>query len=601
MQTEKLNAQDLYSGLLKQGKANKKESLAQESDFTRMLKFSVSGDKILENGDVSLLSLKRAAASVFMPQKDNNDIVRAVKTNPAKKVAAKNAALSDDDRAAAVKNSDAGRGAEKKTPDDDDASPTVKNEKAGDTTPSGRKTAAKDKDGDKEDKILVEGNENVVFSPVICKQDIKTDGELDAEVIPEAIPTADGEKNVSPFEGLTADNDNALFPATGGSDMPTAVTGGAEKTDFTSGLDSADKTADTAIFSRFMTKDDFKAAVKNAPAAANDNQDLSVANDVEMTAADIGNMINAAGKGGKDAKKHDVSAVADMQAKNISAIIGGNESVVITVGKAAQSNKKDDIGTLSNAFFPVICENTDGEAEIISAPNTLMPAAKITGAENGLPFAETDVSPDILAGGGQKVFSDGMSANASLFANLLNSETVSADDGELNISGVSLSSSYTDNAKMTSSFKHAKETTDVKPDVNIDDITDQIKIKVAKLKVGDNTVSIKLKPQELGEIQVKLNLGKDGKITAEINSSKEETHVLLQKNVEVLQKMMSDNGYKSDVSGFSFNFRGSQNGNNGNQEQQRPHHLAGGDFFAADDEENVKENETVYTRRGILA
>jgi len=603
MQTEKLNVQDIYSGLLKQGKTNKNADPAAESDFTKMLKFSVSDDNILDAGKVSFTAMKKAAPSLFSAEKGKNEVRSAPKTDTAKKNTVKNAGKTNDDDKISAKSNDVKRDADKKSGNDDGNVPSAKREdNAGDVANVDRKPLKKDKDDKKDDELFVAGDEHIVFSPVLYKQNIETDGAFSAEVVPAAV-VADGDDAVSsPFAALSPANDDVSLPSDDGVGMIDAVTGGkTEKTDFTSGLNPVGEIADAAIFSRMAIRTNSKTSDKNVFAAANDNQGPFVDNDADAVLSNIDGMMKSAGKTAESAKKQDVSAIVDMQAKNISAILGTDESVVITVGGQTQNGKKDGAASLTNSIFPVICENVDGNTEIISGGNTLSPVAKLTVPENGFLSMENDVRSDVVVGE-QKAFSgDAASVNAGVFTSLLNSESGSGDDGELNVSGLQGIAGYSNNAKISASLKHPKEVSDVKPEINIDDVTDQIKIKVGKLKEGENTVSIKLKPQELGEIQVKLNLGKDGKITAEINSSKEETHVLLQKNVEVLQKMMSDNGYKSDVSGFSFNFRGSQNGNNGNQEQQNQHRLADGDFFSLDGEDVKKDDEIVYSRRGILA
>ena len=602
MQTEKLNVKDVYSGLLNQGKVNKNADFSSESDFTRMLKFSVSGDSLLDAGKISLASVKKASATLVLPEKNHN-IVHVAKTDAAKKGVVKNAAKANDDGKAPIKDGDVKRGDEKTSYNDDDKTTTAKNKKDGDgVAVTDRKSSDKGKD-DKEcgDKIFAAGNEAIVFSPVVYKQDIGSNGDLNAEVVTAALSVAGDENSISLFNDLSADNDNTLFPLNDGTAaIDAAATNKTGKSDSTSDLNTVGENIGAAIFSRMAEKGSFKDAGRNVFTVANDNQNSVVANDVDALLSDINGIMKADVKDIKGVKKHNVSEVADMQAKNISSILGAGESVVITVGEKMQGGKKDGAGALSNPFFPVICENVDGDTEIISGQNILSPVERTGVSENTLSFAENENLVDAGVKE-QKVSSGNIVANADVFTNLLKSEIGDdGDDGKLNISGLS-GLGYSNNAKIMSSLKHPKEVSEIKPEINIDDVADQIKIKVGKLKEGENTVSIKLKPQELGEIQVKLNLGKDGKITAEINSSKEETHVLLQKNVEVLQKMMSDNGYKSDVSGFSFNFRGSQNGNNGNQEQQNPHRLADGDFFSMDGEDVKKEDEIVYSRRGILA
>lgn len=112
---------------------------------------------------------------------------------------------------------------------------------------------------------------------------------------------------------------------------------------------------------------------------------------------------------------------------------------------------------------------------------------------------------------------------------------------------------------------------------------DQIKVNITKSAVkGVDKIQIQLKPEDLGSIEVKMQIGKDGKLQAHIISGRPETMEILQKEVANLEKAFSDAGFQMDEGGLSFSFRES----NSQNEQGRDEELR--QFIG-----NVFERETV--------
>ena len=90
---------------------------------------------------------------------------------------------------------------------------------------------------------------------------------------------------------------------------------------------------------------------------------------------------------------------------------------------------------------------------------------------------------------------------------------------------------------------------------------EQVKVNITKSAVkGVDTIEVRLKPEELGHIEIKMQI-KDGKLQAHIISSRPETMDILQKDSQVLEKAFNDAGFQTDGNSLSFSFR-----NEGNQE-----------------------------------
>lgn len=88
------------------------------------------------------------------------------------------------------------------------------------------------------------------------------------------------------------------------------------------------------------------------------------------------------------------------------------------------------------------------------------------------------------------------------------------------------------------------------------EVVDQIKVNITKSAVkGVDKIEIQLKPEDLGHIEVKMQIGKDGKLQAHIVASRLETAEILQKEIGNLQKAFNEAGFQTDEGSLSFSFR----------------------------------------------
>src|SRR3546814_18557062 len=73
---------------------------------------------------------------------------------------------------------------------------------------------------------------------------------------------------------------------------------------------------------------------------------------------------------------------------------------------------------------------------------------------------------------------------------------------------------------------------------------------------GQDQISIKLHPAELGRIEVKLENASDGTLRAVISAERTETLDLLQRDARGLERALQAAGVKTDSGSLSFNLRG---------------------------------------------
>lgn len=87
-------------------------------------------------------------------------------------------------------------------------------------------------------------------------------------------------------------------------------------------------------------------------------------------------------------------------------------------------------------------------------------------------------------------------------------------------------------------------------------VADQVSVQITKaLQNGNDRISINLRPEELGRIEVKMELNHDGRVTAVVTADHQSTLDLLKRDAGDLHKALNDAGLKMDSGDLSFNLR----------------------------------------------
>jgi flagellar hook-length control protein FliK len=92
-----------------------------------------------------------------------------------------------------------------------------------------------------------------------------------------------------------------------------------------------------------------------------------------------------------------------------------------------------------------------------------------------------------------------------------------------------------------------------------------------KAMEGNQSFSIRLHPEELGRVDVKLHISDDGSVKAEIVVDRVDTLALLQRDAKTLERSFEQAGLKTSDNGlqFSLGSNGQQNGQQGGQQQNQ--------------------------------
>ncbi len=98
-----------------------------------------------------------------------------------------------------------------------------------------------------------------------------------------------------------------------------------------------------------------------------------------------------------------------------------------------------------------------------------------------------------------------------------------------------------------------------KPIAHAQPATNQVFVQLSKaVQNGQNKITVQLRPEELGRVEVKLDIAGDGKVKAMVMADKPETLDLLQKDSRVLERALQEAGLKTDNNSLSFNMHGKE-------------------------------------------
>lgn len=149
--------------------------------------------------------------------------------------------------------------------------------------------------------------------------------------------------------------------------------------------------------------------------------------------------------------------------------------------------------------------------------------------------------------------------------------------------GVAAATNQTQQAAATSAASFANALSDAAKMQN-STVMEQVTFNVrSALLDGSSKIHIQLDPADLGKLDIKLNVGADGKTGVVITADNKSTLDLLQKDAANLARALSDAGLKADTGSLNFNLRDQQQGSQ--QQAAATYQKA-----APDDEAELPEN-----------
>lgn len=98
-----------------------------------------------------------------------------------------------------------------------------------------------------------------------------------------------------------------------------------------------------------------------------------------------------------------------------------------------------------------------------------------------------------------------------------------------------------------------------RPHVPQQALADQVAIQINKAaENGLDRINIQLRPADLGRVDVKMEVGHDGRVSAVISVERQETLDMLRQDSRVLTQALQDAGLQADQNSLSFNLQGQQ-------------------------------------------
>ena len=274
----------------------------------------------------------------------------------------------------------------------------------------------------------------------------------------------------------------------------------------------------------------------------------------------------------------------------------GNTAVDVQVGDTAKSGAKFAMAVTSGKDSMAAQTSTDPESakQPLAAGNPELKAGKPFNANNSSKAQAPDPSgaqssqstadnsaPAQLPGNVPSATSELPSPHAETFA-----AAVTSDGAALPGSQTALTSAKADatglpnfgisagNASAPSTATAASATTNAPNTVPVAGLAVAI---ASRVQAGSSQFDIRLEPAELGRIEVRLNVDRDGRVTSHVTVDRADTLQLLQDQQPQLQQALDQAGLKTADNGLQFtlrdqSFAGQQN-NGGNGTQQNTSQL----------------------------
>lgn len=240
--------------------------------------------------------------------------------------------------------------------------------------------------------------------------------------------------------------------------------------------------------------------------------------------------------------------VLKAQASELADLTGDGKKVQVKVDTKgekityqASQERLSDILAVDQAVAEVASQPKMGEAVSTANPQPTASATNGTSPANQNPAAF--IAPAVFA----------QNLNAEVSAPQAAAKAVS----ELSsVSSASVAGSEFVNAAKAGTASEAKTAVQDNLKSLGREVVEQVKVNITKSAVkGIDKIDVSLKPEELGRIEIKMQIAKDGKLHAHIVASRPETMEILQKDAQALQKAFNDAGFQTDEGSLSFAFR----------------------------------------------
>jgi len=255
------------------------------------------------------------------------------------------------------------------------------------------------------------------------------------------------------------------------------------------------------------------------------------------------------------------SALANKQAQDLAQKLGAGTNIEVQVNvanNAAKPNAGLDQNLTSASTLSQLAALTEGETSP-TTPSTTNNNGDASGARN------KPVDPQLAqnralqqnANQDQQAFLQLVKAQAAAPQPAANTATLGAKFQPVGADTIQTNATTGPaGPSQVSQTAKANPTTAARQPTPAQAPAEQVALHIKKaLGAGADKINIKLHPAELGRVEVKLEIGKDGHIQATVLAEKPETLDMLQRDARGLERALQDAGLRTSSDSLSFSLR----------------------------------------------
>lgn len=260
------------------------------------------------------------------------------------------------------------------------------------------------------------------------------------------------------------------------------------------------------------------------------------------------------------------SAAAQDQSQALSKALGSDNKVQVQVttqglqngaAKIGEQNPYNNIYSIQNQASSTSLAN--GQVGVADATNALVQTSRSPAEQvqaQPAPASPVPAPQPQLQTSQQGTSSSQAAARTDALAPALSQSSQTAGGQTQNNAGFNLNAGQNAQANAETA-RAAQPTATDRPHTTPQQIIDQIKVNITRAsKAGMDRVTIQLKPEHLGRIEVKLEMSEDQKVRVTVVADSKETLQILQTDSRGLERALNEAGLRTDANNLHFNLRG---------------------------------------------
>jgi flagellar hook-length control protein FliK len=304
----------------------------------------------------------------------------------------------------------------------------------------------------------------------------------------------------------------------------------------------------------------------------------------------------------KDASK------ANEQAAQLSKMVGGGKKVDVSVTVNDEKSalvSKPTANLASNTVLAAVSATSSlrsQQGQGASNANAAGQAQQVAGQATGAAGQVQQAAQQAAGAQAQSPNTASVDAKGAAQINLHTGGTQGtlASNGETPVAAAPNSISASQQAQQNTSTQAANSARFTTANLAV---ADQVSVQINKaVNAGNDKISIQLKPADLGRVDVQMEIGQDGRVTAVVTADNKQTLDLLQKDSKQLQEALQQAGLQADDDSLSFNLREQNDGQEMAESGGNNANEGAGDELTLEEElAGIKPNIITDTRIDVRA